>query len=204
MYVPAPYQVDDDVAWSIVATAGAGHLVVATSEGLRQVFVPFVRLAEDRLITHVSRGNAVWRDAQNGDQALAIFNAANSYISPRWYPSRADDAGVVPTWDYAIAEVTGHVSVHDDLEWLRDATRSAVDSFEASAPQPWSVDDSDPSYVERLMKAIVGIELHVTSIKGATKFNQTRPAMDLEFVRRVMHEGTPRQQTLGEAMDSLH
>ncbi len=49
---------------------------------------------------HVARANPVWRDVANGSPALAIFQGPDHYITPSWYPGKAEHGKVVPTWNY--------------------------------------------------------------------------------------------------------
>lgn len=47
-----------------------------------------------------------------------------------------------------------------------------TDAHEAARPAPWSLAD----YIERMLRAIVGIELVVTRLKGKWKMSQNHPA----------------------------
>ena len=48
-----------------------------------------------------------------------IFQGAQGYITPNWYPSKAEDGKVVPTWNFAVVHAYGRTQVMDDKEWLR-------------------------------------------------------------------------------------
>jgi GNAT superfamily N-acetyltransferase len=113
MYIPPQFRVEQDAAWDIVKEAGAGLLVVSGLEGMESVFVPVV-VSEDRskLTSHVAKANKWWRTLNDGDEVLAIFLAASAYVSPSLYPSRFEKPGVVPTWNFVMAEVRGTVTVH--------------------------------------------------------------------------------------------
>ena len=140
MYVPPKHAVDDEAAWSIVREAGAGMLVVDSPEGLQSVFVPVV-VSDDRatVLTHVAKANSWWRSLKDGDEVLALFLAASAYVSPSNYPSRFENPGVVPTWNYVAAEVRATARVHDDPEWLERQVRLVTDQFETGRSPRWSV-----------------------------------------------------------------
>ena len=36
-----------------------------------------------------------------------IFQGPEGYITPNWYPSKADDGKVVPTWNFAVVHAYG-------------------------------------------------------------------------------------------------
>jgi len=201
MYVPPKHAVDHQAAWSIVREAGAGMLVINTPEGLKSVFVPVV-ISDDRatVLTHVAKANSWWRSLKDGDEVLALFLAASAYVSPSNYPSRLENPGVVPTWNYVAAEVRATVRVHDDPEWLGRQVRSVTNQFEAARSPKWSVDDSSPSYVAAQLKAIVGIELDVIAITGKAKLSQNRPGIDHDTVRDNFAAGTPSERNVAARM----
>ena len=68
MYVPRHYALDESAAWALLQSVGAGHLVVATKEEMRGVFVPVVADPNCRTLRgHVSCGNSWWSAASNGE-----------------------------------------------------------------------------------------------------------------------------------------
>jgi transcriptional regulator len=202
MYVPPKHAVGDEAAWSIVREAGAGMLVVDTPQGLQSVFVPVV-VSDDRatVLTHVAKANPWWRSLKDGDEVLALFLAASAYVSPSNYPSRFENPGVVPTWNYVAAEVRATVRVHDDPEWLGRQVRLVTEQFEAQRSPKWSVDDSTASYVATQLKAIVGIELEVVAITGKAKLSQNRPGIDHDSVRDNLATGTPSERNVAARMN---
>ncbi len=41
-----------------------------------------------RLIGHVARNDAVWREIVQAVEALLVFQQAQAYLSPIWFPTR--------------------------------------------------------------------------------------------------------------------
>jgi transcriptional regulator len=201
VYVPSKHAVDDAAAWQIVREAGAGMLVVETSDGLQSVFVPVV-VSDDhtKILTHVARANPWWRSLKDGDEVLGLFLVASAYVSPSNYPSRFENPGVVPTWNYVAAEVRGRVSVHDDPQWLQRQVRELTDQFETGRSPQWRVEDSSRDYVERQVRAIVGIEIDVVAIIGKAKLSQNRPEVDHDSVRDNFAQGTPSERNVAARM----
>src|SRR5271170_2169192 len=80
MYVPPKFAVNEENAWSIVEDAGAGVLVITTSEGLASVFVPVI-VSDDRrtLLSHLARANPWWKSVGAGTDVLALFLTASAY-----------------------------------------------------------------------------------------------------------------------------
>jgi transcriptional regulator len=206
MYRQPAFALDDpDVLGALVDGIGAAHLVTPTSAGLRSSLVPLLydRGPADaglgRLRGHVARANDQWRLA-DGAEALAIFTGPEGYVSPGWYPSKAADPRVVPTWDYVVVHVTGRLVVHDDPDWVLAVVRALTERHEASRPVPWSVDDAPADHVDRLARAIVGVEVEVTSIAGSAKLSQNRPADIVGVAAGLAAAGDPRSTRLAEAV----
>jgi transcriptional regulator len=89
---------------------------------------------------------------------------------------------VVPTWNYVTAHVYGRLAVHDDPAWVERNVRDLTERHEAGRPQSWSVDDAPPQFIERQLRAIVGVELLITRIESSFKLSQNRSAADVDGV----------------------
>ena len=126
---------------------------------------------------HVARANPVWRQA-SGQEVLAIFQGPQAYVTPSWYPSKRETGQVVPTWNYAVVHAYGSLVVREDREWLRNLVTRLTDQQEAGLPQPWRVDDAPADYLERMLGAIVGIEIPLTRLIGKWKVSQNRNGAD--------------------------
>ncbi len=63
--------------------------------------LPFMRAsllaAGSRLVAHVAKGNATWRQAESSGHWLPVFTGATAYVSPSLYPSKQETHEVVPT-----------------------------------------------------------------------------------------------------------
>ena len=201
MYVPAKFKRSEEAAWEIVRDAGAGLLVIAGADGLASVLAPIV-ISDDRctLTSHVARANPWWTLVQPTSEVLALFLAASAYVSPTNYPSRLEDPGVVPTWNYEMVEVRGQVIVHDDPQWTGAQVRRATENFERDRDPQWHVDDAPADFVAKQLRAIVGIEIAVRSIEGKSKLSQNRPAIDHDAVRDALATGTFAQRNVAQRM----
>ena len=51
-------------------------------------------------------------------EALVIFAGADAYVSPGFYPSKAEHGKVVPTWNYVAVHAYGTAEVFTDAERL--------------------------------------------------------------------------------------
>ncbi|MGN6226260.1 MAG: FMN-binding negative transcriptional regulator [Dyella sp.] len=148
-------------------------LVANAAAGMAVNHLPFVRQG-DVLRGHVARGNELV--AMDGAAVLAIFHGPQGYVSPNWYPSKHANGGrEVPTWNYAVAHVHGRLRIVHDAGWLRGLLDALTDRHEASEPSPWKVADAPADHVEKLLGAIVGIEIAIERIEGKFKLSQNHP-----------------------------
>jgi transcriptional regulator len=131
-----------------------------------------------RLLGHIAIANEQWKTAQPGAQALAIVRGPQAYISPKWYESKARHGRVVPTWNYEAVHLTGTIAFHQDTEWLRALVTRLTRLHEGDREHPWAVTDAPPDYIDGQLRAIVGIELTVTSIEAKQKLSQNRSELD--------------------------
>src|SRR5262249_44035144 len=132
-----------------------------------------------RLMGHVARNNRQWKTPTTGE-ALVIVRGPEAYISPAWYATKREHGRVVPTWNYITAHVHGELVVRDDRDWLEANVRALVAHHEGRRPEPWSVDDAPPDYVEGQLRAIVGVEVRIRRIEAKLKLSQNRSKADVE------------------------
>jgi len=130
-----------------------------------------------RLRGHVARANPLWREG-DGQPVLVVFQGPQAYISPNWYPSKAQHGKDVPTWDYTMVQAHGTLRAIDDRTWLRGFVERLTERHEGSRATPWHVSDAPADYLDAMLKAIVGVEIEVTRIEGKFKLNQNYDAAD--------------------------
>ncbi len=131
-----------------------------------------------RLLGHIAVANAQWQTAAPGAEALAIVTGPQAYISPAWYESKARHGRVVPTWNYEVVHLAGAVTFHQDAEWLRDVVTRLTRRHEAGRNHPWAVSDAPPEYINGQLRAIVGVEVAISSVEAKQKLSQNRSVPD--------------------------
>jgi transcriptional regulator len=90
----------EDVLLDAVATIGLASLVVVQSGVPQAVSLPMVATRDDGELVlegHVALANPLWRLAESGCAALAIFQGPHAYVHPGWYPTKREHGKVVPT-----------------------------------------------------------------------------------------------------------
>ena len=190
MYIPPSFAADEDQVRRLFDECPVADLVTVTADGLLASFLPVLYqpaaahpAAGERgsVLGHLARANPQWQAPVEGE-ALVILHGPNAYVSPSWYPSKAEHGRVVPTWDYAVAHVYGRLVVHDDPVWLEALVRRLTDRHEAGRRPQWSVDDAPAPYISGQLKAIVGVEVVISRVEAKAKWSQNRPEADVEGV----------------------
>jgi transcriptional regulator len=189
MYLPRHFtQTDMAQIAAFVDAAQSADLV--TFDGTKPVstLLPVIweRPAGDdsygRLLGHIAIANEQWKTAMPGAEALAIVRGPQAYISPGWYESKTRHGRVVPTWNYEAVHLTGTLAFHHDPEWLRAFVTRLTTAHESGRERPWAVTDAPPEYIDGQLRAIVGVELTVTSVEAKQKLSQNRSELDREGV----------------------
>jgi len=189
MYLPAHFaESRAEVLHALIRSHPLGLLVTQNGDGsIAANDIPFVLDASDDrspgvLRAHVARANPLWRTARGDVESLVVFQGPQGYVSPAWYPGKAEHGKVVPTWNYVVVQARGALRAIDDRGWLRAFVTRLTDRHEDPRPAPWAVTDAPADYVDTMLGAIVGIEMPVTSLVGKWKVSQNRPAADREGV----------------------
>lgn len=180
MYIPNQFQAPSiEAMHELIRAYPLATVVTLSSDGLTANHIPFHLSVEPTpfglLQGHVARANPIWNDFSEDVGVLVIFNGPNAYISPSWYATKAETGKVVPTWNYMVVHAYGSLKVVDDAAWLRSNLEVLTAHNEASFADPWQVSDAPHEFTERLMGAIVGIEIVITRLIGKWKVSQNQP-----------------------------
>lgn len=122
-------------------------------------------------------------------EIMVLFNLpAHHYVTPKFYTETKPDTGkVVPTWNYAAAQVYGRIRVYHDsksdeaggylaqqISDLTDLSESSImgHTGKGAAQTGWKVADAPDSYITLLKKAIIGVEIKIERLEGKFKMSQ--------------------------------
>jgi transcriptional regulator len=128
------------------------------------------------LRAHVARANPLWREA--GAKAMVLFRGPSAYVSPEFFEAKNRTGEVVPTWNYAVVHAHGTLRVHENPEWLLPLLERLTARREAGRATPWKVADAPREYIDRLLGAIVGVEIVIERLEGKWKLTQDESLSD--------------------------
>lgn len=122
-------------------------------------------------------------------EVMVLFTATpNHYVTPKFYTETKPTTGkVVPTWNYAAAQVYGKAKIYYDsksdetgeflgrqISDLTNHTETTIMDYTGAGGRPdqWKVADAPGRYIDILKKNIVGIEITVSQLVGKFKMSQ--------------------------------
>jgi transcriptional regulator len=130
------------------------------------------------LLGHVSRANPVWRALTPSTPSIVMFHGPQTYITPNGYPGKREHGRVVPTWNYAVAHAHGVAQVLDDPDSLLTLLHQLTTAQEAGQRTPWRIGDAPPTYINALLRGIVGIAIPIDRLEGKLKASQDEAMPD--------------------------
>lgn len=185
MYQPPHFQeTRRDILDGLIRAHPLGLLISNGAEGPIANAIPFLLDADvppnGRLRAHLARANPQWRLLADNPASpvLIVFQGTDAYVTPSWYETKRETGKVVPTWNYAIVQVRGTVTVIEDRDWLARQIADLTASQEGGREAPWAVTDAPPAFIQSQIKGIVGLEIDITDISGKWKVSQNRPSAD--------------------------
>ncbi|MDP3847703.1 MAG: FMN-binding negative transcriptional regulator [Pseudomonas sp.] len=191
MYIPAAFQQHDLAQLhGLIHQQPLATLISHGGEGLQANHLPLWLAADEgaygTLYGHCARANPQWRELAAGAEVLAIFTGAEGYISPSWYPTKAEHGKAVPTWDYQSVHAYGQAEVFDDAERLLQLLGRLTAQHESPQPQPWAIADAPHAYIDKMLQAIVGFSLPIQRLEGQWKLSQNRNTADRAGVQQAL------------------
>lgn len=195
MYLPKLFEVRDlEIMQQLMRDYPLATLISRQAELVNANHIPLMLLTQAETLGclqgHVARSNPLLQEVQENPEVLVIFQGAQSYISPSWYPSKQATHQVVPTWNYTAVHAYGSLRVIEDVSWLQTHLAAITAAHERNLPEPWQLSDAPAEYLNKMLKAIVGIEIQITKLQGKWKVSQNRPPQDQKAVVAAL-------QTLG-------
>jgi transcriptional regulator len=207
MYINRDHAFTDlDAMHALMDAHPLGAWVLQGETGLTANHIPFLldrsQGPQGTLIGHVARANPVWRTLGAQTPSLVIFQGPDSYITPNWYPGKAEHGKVVPTWDYAVVHAHGVARAVEDPAWLLYMLERLTNRHEAGQPLPWKVKDAPRAYIDKLLRAIVGIEIRIERLEGKLKASQDEAREDrLGTVAGLRRSGNPKADAMANLVE---
>jgi transcriptional regulator len=199
VYIPAHFeQPDISIMHELIRAYPLATVVTLSSAGLNANHIPLHLSAEAApfgvLTGHVARANPICRE--EGD-VLAVFQGPDAYISPSWYATKWETGKVVPTWNYAAVHAYGTLHVIDNAAWVKSQLEALTANHEAAFAEPWAISDAPGDFSDKLIEAVVGIEISITRLEGKWKVSQNQPPRNqVSVIQGLVENGQPAMAAL--------
>lgn len=186
MHVPKAFQQDDPVALhELMVKYPLASLIAYSATGIEVNHIPFfLNKSKGKLSLqgHIAKANPLWKLIKDKSQVLLVFHGPNCYISPNYYPTKKEQGKVVPTWNYVAVHVKGLLHYRFDTDFKLAMLNNLTFQHEQNQEKPWSITDAPMQYIQRMLPAIVGLEIEVLSITGKWKVSQNQPEINKQGV----------------------
>ncbi|MGV8898520.1 MAG: FMN-binding negative transcriptional regulator [Burkholderiaceae bacterium] len=103
-------------------------------------------------------------------------------ITPAWYAEKKESGKVAPTYNYATVHAYGPLRVIDDAAGLHALLERLTNRHEATRAQASQISDVPPELIEKILPAIIGIEIRLTRAIGNWKVSQNRSDADRKTI----------------------
>ncbi|WP_439886844.1 FMN-binding negative transcriptional regulator [Pseudomonas sp. MBLB4123] len=206
MHTPAIFRQHDLPTLHRQIAANPLATVISQGErGLQASHLPLLLVPEEgefgTLYGHFARANGQWRDLESRGEVLVVFQGPDAYVSPGWYPSKAEHGKAVPTWNYIAVHAHGRAELFDEPERLLHLLGRLSDRHEAGRAQPWALSDAPRDYIDAMLRAIVGFALPIQRLDGQWKLSQNRSPADQQGVHLGLNSsGASRDRELARRM----
>lgn len=207
MYVPKHHEETDiSILHSLVRSHPLATWVTQGDGELLANHIPFLldptRGDLGTLVGHVAKANRVWQSFSTTVNSVLVFQGAETYITPSWYPSKHAHGKAVPTWNYAVVHAHGLPRVIEDRERMLQILNQLTDVHEADQALPWKVSDAPQEFIDQLLQSIVGIEIPIAKLVGKWKVSQNRPEADkLGVVAGLLARNDPQSKEMASLVN---
>jgi predicted FMN-binding regulatory protein PaiB len=192
MYVPRHFRMPTDQVRVALAHVQLADLITVDPETLSPVVTPIPFVYDPTvghlgaMQGHLARPNTQWSHMQH--PALVVLRGENAYVTPDWYPSYRAGTQTVPTWNYEVVQASGTLVTHTDPDWIENNVRTLA----ARHDPGYDLDGVDRDSLAGMLRALVGVEVVITSMEGKSKLSQNRSTADIEGVAEGL-EGIGRE-----------
>jgi transcriptional regulator len=190
MYLPEHFrEIDAAEIAEVMATAPLACIVAQTDAGLIANHLPLLTGADGALVGHVALANDMHRLVADGQEVLVVFRGEHGYVSPNFYPSKAEHHRHVPTWNYQAVHVHGAIAFQHDERAKRAAVGLLTRDHErrVNGDRAWRMADAPADYMTQMLASIVAFRITVRTILAKSKLSQNREPRDYEGAVKGLH-----------------
>ena len=165
MYPPPYYHCDNSAQLQAFLQQHYFGLLLSNNSGLSYTPLPFLfdwQQGIGKAFCHLARNNPQLSQL-DGAEVTIVIQGPHAFVPARCYQQQP----AVSTWNYALAELKGSARLLDNEQTLALVTKQEAYSA------PGMVQAAD--YQQKLVKAIVGVQINLSQVTGRFKLSQNKP-----------------------------
>ena len=191
MHIPSVFCEEDfDSIIDFIAAKPLATIITQTNKGIEACHIPLFYSEEFSdsdgkqryLYGHFGRKNSIYLDALADTSWLIIFQDSGHYISPNWYPSKAETHKEVPTWNYQSVHIQSKIELIEDTAKLKWILATMTAQQETVLDNPWSLEDAPIAYIDAMCRGIIGFRFAINSVQAQFKLSQNKTADNIAGV----------------------
>ena len=200
MYIPPHFhETEPAKITAIIEGAPLACIVAQTVHGLVANHLPLLSGPDGTLIGHVALANEMHHLIPNGQEVLTIFRGDDAYISPNFYPTKAEHHRHVPTWNYQAVHVYGKIRFLHDRQSKHAAVGllTRIHERRVNGTLAWRMADAPKDYMAQMLDGIVALKIDIDRVLAKSKLSQNRAEVDyhgaISGLRATGHEALANQ-----------
>lgn len=151
-------------------------VITGCDEGPDIAMTPvLINQEEHQLEGHFALQNDIWHKFKRPNTTTFLFQGPHGYISPAWYITSPH----LPTWNYAVVEVTAEVVLID----VRKSVIALLDKLTRHFDRNFSRYSESEEYVELIANAAAGVicfKAKIVNINSKFKLSQNKQSADIK------------------------
>ncbi len=109
----------------------------------------------------------------------------------------------MPNWNYAVVHAHGTLRIIDDANWVRAQIEALTTQNGAALAKPWAVADAPRDFTDKMIAAVVGIEILITRLSGKWRVSQNQPAANQTSVIEALRgEGGDNSKAMADLIEA--
>ncbi|MDG1862229.1 MAG: FMN-binding negative transcriptional regulator [Yoonia sp.] len=189
MYLPAHFEeTDQETIRDLISAFPLATLVAQTPDGLVANHIPLMMNRDGTLVGHIAAANPMHQLITPDQDVLVIFQGADAYVSPNWYPTKLETHQQVPTWNYEVVHVHGRILFQHDAKAKIAAVGQLTKEFETrtNGADGWRLADAPQDYLKARLADIVAFKMQINRIVAKSKLNQNKAPQDIDNVAKML------------------
>jgi transcriptional regulator len=128
------------------------------------------------LTGHIMKQTTHHKAFVQDDNVLVIFNGPHCYVSASWYEQK----DIASTWNYMDVQAKGKIKFHDAGR-TKEIIHHLTDQHEPAESEA-AFNKLPTEYVDKLVKAIIGFTIEISTIENVFKLSQNRDVKSRENI----------------------